>query len=81
MNIWLQHLLEVHNNRQRGAAKAAETRKKRCTNSCRLALHHLPPWSGSVECVKENIRKRQILKKTGLDVIIVIVGSTGNVLT
>lgn len=29
VEFWLQHLLEVHNNRQRGAAKAAETRKKR----------------------------------------------------
>ena len=38
VNIWLQYLLEVHNNRQRGAAKAAETRKRRHTEQLQACI-------------------------------------------
>jgi len=58
MDIWLQHLLEVHNNRQKGTVKAAETQKKR-----RAELLHvtnaLSSWFCGV-CKGENKDKTDV---------------------
>ena len=81
VNIWLQHLLEVHNNRQRGAAKAADTWKKRHAEQLQACIASSTTIVWFCGVCKGEYKEETDVEENWIGCDNCIVGSTLNVLT